>query len=88
MSCDSSMRIAELNDQFRAALGIPYLCGGIPGQSLMTRGITALNEATKIRILNQVRSYAQFSKDNDPHAERDFGSFDDSEAGKIFWKIA
>jgi len=87
MNAQRSQRIAELNDRFRAALGIPSLCGGIPGQGVLTRGIGALSYDTKAQILREVRSYTQFTSDDDPYDEHDFSSLDIDGAGTVFWKI-
>lgn len=38
------------------------------------------------RILSCVREFNDFSPDNDPYGEHDFGSFD-YKGNKIFWKI-
>lgn len=86
MSADRSKRIAELNDQFRTALGIPGN-RGVPGQQVLTRGIASLNADTLSRVLFSVVSFKDFTEDNDPHGEHDFGAFDDADAGKVFWKI-
>ena len=84
MSGEKAMRIAELNDQFRTALGI---CCGIPGMVVMTRGIAEIDGAVKVRILQAVRSFSNFTQDNDPYGEHDFGCVEVSGAGKTFWKI-
>ena len=84
MGGDRAKRIAELNDRLRAALGT---CCGVPGMAVTTRGIAALDECTKLRILQAVRNFRDFSEDNDPYGERDFGSLRIEGVGKIFWKI-
>ena len=38
------------------------------------------------RILAKVRNFNNFTKDNDPYGEHDFGSFDYN-GEKIYWKI-
>ncbi|MFD1510431.1 DUF3768 domain-containing protein [Lacimonas salitolerans] len=47
---------------------------------LITRGIAALGEAAVGEILAAVRSFDQFTADNDPYSEHDFGSF--------HWRVA
>jgi hypothetical protein len=79
--------IAKLNDRFRMALGLPALCGGIPGQTVVTAGIAALPFDTQAQILARVRTFDAFTADNDPYGERDFGAFDMQGVGKVFWKI-
>ena len=72
-------RIRDLNDRFR------NFKGG-KGRIFITPGIQELGEATGVTILDRVRTFDDFSEDNDPHGEHDFGSFD--HAGEtIFWKI-
>ena len=84
MSGENAKRIAELNDQLRTALG---LLTGVPGMMVMTRGIAALPDLAKIEVLKQVRDFSAFTEDNEPHGEHDFGAFDHTVAGKVFWKI-
>lgn len=52
----------------------------------MTSGINALPASVKFRILEKVRTFDAFSKENDPHHEHDFGTF---EVGghKVFFKL-
>jgi hypothetical protein len=69
-----SERIACLNDEYRKAR-----------QGFMvTRGVSALpNIAT---VLSMVQDFNEFSEDNDPYGEHDFGSFV-CFGEKLFWKI-
>ena len=53
----------------------------------MTAGIAALSPDIQEAIITKVRTFDDFSEGNDPYGERDFGAFDQSCAGKIFWKI-
>lgn len=71
-------RVQVLNDFFRRTL--------LGGKVLITAGVAALPLDVKARALIQVQSFADFTADNDPHDEHDFGSF---EVGgeKFFWKI-
>ena len=71
--------IRRLNDAFRA--GRADL-----GQYLATPGINELGEGAVQNIAERVRQFDDFSRDNDPRGEHDFGSFD-YEGQKIFWKI-
>jgi hypothetical protein len=52
---------------------------------LITHGIAALGEAAVGEILARVRTYDQFTADNDPYGEHDFGSFHWREV-QVFWK--
>lgn len=67
--------IAKNNDEFRR---------GMSGCTV-TRGVAAL--ATFMNeIFVAVRDFSEFSDDNDPYGEHDFGSFE-MFAHKFFWKI-
>ena len=71
--------IAALNDLCRRAMGIA-------GRLIQTPGICALPLGDQSAIRERVELFDAFTPDNDPHQERDFGSFD--QAGQtIFWKI-
>lgn len=75
---DRHRTIATLNDVFRQTFA--------GGRVNVTRGIADLGERTVGAILCKVRRFDQFSIDNDPHHEHDFGSFE-HDGEKIFWKI-
>ena len=70
--------IRRLNDNFRRTL--------VGGQMFMTAGVNELPLPTKARVLLAVQSFSNFTKDNDPHGEHDFGNFQ-IEGEKYFWKI-
>ena len=74
-----TLKIRELNDAFRRLKS-----GG--GKLLLTPGISALPQADQIAVLAKVASFDDFSEDNDPHGEHDFGAFDHV-GDRIFWKI-
>lgn len=52
----------------------------------MTAGVDGLPDCVKAEALVQVAKFSEFSADNDPHNEHDFGSFD-LVGRKFFWKI-
>ena len=52
----------------------------------MTSGIAALAEQEMASILRRVAAFAEFTADNDPHGEHDFGNFEEM-GRKVFWKI-
>lgn len=79
-------RIADLNDRLRSSVGMPVF-GKSPGKVYMTAGIAALPPETQICIMAEVRGFSDFTEDNDPYGEHDFGSFDYPGAGRILWKI-
>jgi hypothetical protein len=71
-------RVRVLNDNFRSTF--------VGGRVLMTQGVNALPIDTKARVILAVQHFGQFSADNDPHLEHDFGSFE-VEGETYFWKI-
>lgn len=72
-------RIAYLNDRLRR-----HLKGG---QLAVSRGIFDLcGGIYVIEIVERVRAFNDFSADNDPYCERDFGAFDFL-GHRINWKI-
>ena len=60
-------RIRELNDAFRTSFA-----GGVV---VVTRGVDALPVDVKARVLNRVRTFREFNRDNDPHGEHDLCAF-------------
>ena len=74
----STERIRELNDAFRRTF--------IGGRVVMTAGVTALAADTQAKVLTKVRTFDDFTADNDPHGEHDFGAFE-IDGLKLFWKI-
>ena len=74
----STEKIRALNDAFRTTL--------TGGKVLLTAGVNALPSDVKAMVIHRVTTFAEFSEENDPHQEHDFGNF--SLAGrKFFWKI-
>jgi type IV pilus biogenesis protein CpaD/CtpE len=78
---DATKKIRELNDQFRRTLG-----GSGSGKKFMTAGVAALPIDDQAAILVRVVSFEDFTPDNDPYEEHDFGAFD-HQGKKLFWKI-
>lgn len=72
-------RIRELNDQFRRG-------GQGKGTVLVTTGVQDLGSEFIMRVLAAIRSYADFSDDNDPWGEHDFGATEIDDQ-KVFFKI-
>jgi hypothetical protein len=71
-------RIRELNDAFRTAGG--------PVDWVITRGVASLGPEFVGEAVRAVRAFDDFSADNDPHGEHDFGAF--AVAGeRLLWKI-
>ena len=73
-----SAKIAALNDALRRTL--------TGGRIYKTDGIDALDADVQAKILEAVRTFGQFTKDNDPYGEHDFGAVD-VESQRCFWKI-
>lgn len=71
-------RIRQLNDEARRYL--------TDGKVVFTRGITALPEADQAAILERVRTFEDFTPENDPYGEHDFGAFEHN-GQRVFWKI-
>lgn len=70
--------IRRLNDKFRTAF--------VGGVVTLTTGVHSLNEETRAEVLRKVREFDNFTWDNDPYGERDFGSFDVN-GMHFMWKI-
>ena len=71
-------KIALLNDTFRRTFR--------GGKVMMTSGVDELPDCVKAEALRQVATFSEFTPDNDPHGEHDFGSFT-LVGRKFFWKI-
>jgi hypothetical protein len=56
------------------------------GRVVLTRGIAALPEKEQAEILDRVCKFEDFTPDNDPYGEHDFGAFEYN-GEPIFWKI-
>lgn len=71
-------KVRKLNDEFRKTLN-----GGI---KLVTEGVRAQGAESLKEIFNKVRNFDEFTPDNDPYGEHDFGSIE-HQGETIFWKI-
>ena len=56
------------------------------GDLLITRGISFLPQNEQADILQRVQTFNDFTEDNDPHGDHDFGWFEHNRR-TIFWKI-
>jgi len=71
-----AVELAALNDQARRTL---------TGCTVFfTRGV--LNLGFDTRILDKLKSYDDFTPENDPYGEHDFGAFDLDDV-RIWWKF-
>jgi hypothetical protein len=75
----TAARIAELNDELRKH-------GTGNGRVMVTRSIRDLGPEFELAALIEVRAFDAFTPDNDPHGERDYGSFD-LKGRRVQWKI-
>jgi len=70
--------IKTLNDSFRRTFN--------GGKVTLSCGISAKSQSELAEILNQVRCFNDFTKENDPYNEHDFGSFN-IKASKYIGKL-
>jgi hypothetical protein len=90
---DHAARIARLNDLARTAMGVACTV-------FVTPGFRSLSTSDQSRIRELIETFDAFTKDNDPHGERDFGAVyqcaDGSwtttrpaggEQERVFWKL-
>ncbi len=75
---DKTVAIRALNDAFRTSFS--------GGRVLMTAGVDALPSDLKAMAVRKVATFTDFTPDNDPHGEHDFGGFDLA-GRKFFWKV-
>lgn len=78
MEENRTARIRELNDAFRQS--------GRGGRIVMTSGVQALGEGEQAALFAKIASYDDFTPNNDPHGEHDFGVVEHG-GQKFFWKI-
>ena len=65
---DRTRAIRVLNDNFRSTF--------VGGRVVITPGVRELPLDTNARVLLAVQSFSNFTKDNDPHGEHDFGAIE------------
>ena len=87
---EKTTSIREQNDAFRCHTRLA-VTRGIKGQFVTTRGIAAKPKLDQEQITDLVRMFGQydgleFTEENDPYGEHDFGSFEYKNE-KVFWKI-
>ena len=71
-------KIKQLNDAFRKSFS--------GGRVVLTCGIASLPLVQQNEVINKVKKFNDFTEDNDPYGEHDFGCFD-YRGKQIFWKI-
>ena len=71
----SAEKICELNDAFRTTM--------TGGRVVITAGVNAMPSDVKAMVIRKVATFSDFTPDNDPRGEHDFGNF--SLAGRRFF---
>jgi hypothetical protein len=71
-------KVRTLNDAFRRSL--------TGGSIMMTPGIAALGPEAVARLVQTLITFDDFSYENDPFGEHDFGAFD-AEGKRVYFKI-
>ncbi len=74
----TTAKIAALNDHARQTF---REC-----RVIITQGVAELDQADMAHVLKEVQGYKDFTPNNDPYLEHDFGSIQLGE-NTIFWKI-
>lgn len=74
--------VAERNDAIRHALPRRNPADRI----LLTQGVQALGPVGVIEAIKKVAGFDEFTEDNDPWGDHDFGAFEVN-GEKCFWKI-
>jgi Protein of unknown function (DUF3768) len=64
---DRIRRIRELNDNFRQSF--------VGGMVVTTAAVAALDAQPKARVLDQIRTFDDWTDEDDPHREHDFCAF-------------
>jgi hypothetical protein len=75
---DRAERIAALNDRFRQTFW--------GGKVMMTQGVQELSEDVRAELFRAVSEFDDFTEDNDPHREHDFGRIQ-LDGNTFFWKV-
>jgi hypothetical protein len=78
LSKDKVAEIRRLNDQFRTTFR--------GGQILLTASVAEMPDMVKASALEKVATFTDFNEENDPHEERDYGSFNHCNR-EFWWKI-
>jgi hypothetical protein len=80
----ASEQIRVLNDAFRTH---PFIGAALTEDELViTPGVADHGNDFIDRAVKMVRQFSNFTGDNDPHGEHDFGSFE-LDGTELFWKI-
>lgn len=71
-------KIRQLNDEFRKSF--------FGGHIVITTSVQSLADDDRKELLKQVQSFDNFTEDNDPYGEHDFGAIN-FKNDTYFWKI-
>ena len=86
MTEQHTTKIRELNDLARKQIMVINWGRSVPCNVCHTQGIEAFSADDRYKVYLAVRDFNDFTEDNDPHQEHDFGAFDFN-GRKIFWKF-
>lgn len=75
-------QIRALNDTMRRDIFNPTEFGDV----ILTAGVGALSDTDRFALIDEVRCFEDFTEDNDPHGEHDFGAIN-FKGERYFWKI-
>jgi L-fucose isomerase-like protein len=79
------IKIRGLNDALRSRAQMPS-SGSIRDMIFLSRRLSTRPTTDQIEIMDRVRQFEDFTEENDPRGEHDFGAFTYRQQ-KIFWKI-
>ena len=81
-------KIADLNDQLRKDVFTDNMLKkqNLKNKLVLTPGIAGLNLKDKEKVFASVKYYGNFTKDNNPWGEKDFGAFNFKKE-RYNWKI-
>lgn len=84
---ERSKKIANLNDAFRSQLLIGLAGGNVSGRYHITGSLQkAFGPNEIMQVFHKVATFDQFTPDNDPYGEHDFGAIHHGDED-VFWKI-
>ena len=78
----SAKIISKLNDELRRYIFNAHNKDKI----VLSENVSTLPYKDKLEVLKKVKDFDNFTEDNNPYKENDFGAFD-YKAIKFFWKI-
>ena len=85
-----SLRVQQQNDAFRQGMFVNLNSPNAmkpAGKYCVSAGVHGLNGLSKALILAAVRNDTNFTEDNDPYGEHEFGVIELSGLPKVFWRI-